>query len=241
MYSTANTYQNTVATVHEDTMHAQTHTQTHMPIRSTVLALVAFAMLAAALYAPEPTQAQTLPYKAWGSGRVSGEVIRALKGSTQVGQVIVTGAGSWEINIFLGGEANVANGDRITFTVDGRAAAETVTYFSGLFSTPPGLVLMLPPAATPPLAPTPPPAAARGRLASTPVFDSTGRALAVYTGGTVNELATAATESRATGVWVQDASGAFHLYIVGGPAFLGDDFRAKFAAGFGVTSVLLVR
>ena len=212
-----------------------------MALRPAVLGVVAVAILATTALSTSSVEAQTIPFKAWGSGRASGDVIKAFKGTAEVGTVTVGSTGQWEINIFLGGSANVANGDRITFTVDGRAAAETVTYFSGLFSTPPGLVLMLPPAATPPLAPTPPPAAARGRLASTPVFDSTGRALAVYTGGTVNELATAATESRATGVWVQDASGAFHLYIVGGPAFLGDDFRAKFAAGFGVTSVLLVR
>lgn len=229
-------------------MHPDTQTEMQTDLRrrfrSVVLALTAvaaLAMLAVVLYAPMPAQAQTLPYKAYGSGRVAGEVVRVLKGSTQVGQATVTSAGTWDMSILAGGAANLANGDAIGFSVDGRPAAETVTFGTGLFSTPPGLTLTVS-AATPTPTPTATPAAGRGRLAATPVFDSTGRALAVFTGGTVNELGVAATDSRASGVWVQDASGAFHLYIVGGPAFLGDDFRAKFPGGFAsATSVLLVK
>ncbi|MFA7249594.1 MAG: hypothetical protein WC273_08175 [Dehalococcoidia bacterium] len=219
----------------------------HAPARRrlalTILGLAAcagLALLATGAIAPRGADAQVPPYKAWGSGRTSGEVIRAFKGSAQVGQVTVSAAGTWEFDIFAGGAANVTNGDSITFTVDGRAAAESVIFSSGQFALPPGLTLTTAtPAPTPAATPAP---TERGRITGTPIFDSTGRALAVFTGGTVDQLATAASASRATGVWVQDRDGIFQLYIVGGPAFVADQFRARFPDGFpGVTSVMLVR
>ena len=234
-------------------MHTQTpHTQMPARFRSAILrniaaavALAALVMLAAALYVPAPAQAQTLPYKAWGAGRAAGDVIVALKGGAEVGRVVVTAAGTWEVNILGGGAANVANGDTIGFTVNGRAANETVTYAAGQFAMPPGLVLTVP-AAAPAPAPTPTPAppatVERGKIAGTPVFDSTGSALAIYAGGTVDELAAEGARHKSTGIWVQDASGTYHLYVIGGPAFIGDQFRAKFPGGFAsVTSVLLVK
>ena len=73
----------------------------------------------------------------------------------------------------------------------------------------------------------------RGVFASTPIFGAgSGQAAAVFMGGAVDQLISAATDARASGVWVQDASGAFHLLIVGGPTFMVDAFRARFPAPF---------
>ena len=203
-----------------------------------LLALIAIALLPAST-----AQADTLPFKAWGSGRTAGQVIVALKGGTQVATATVTADGGWDMNIHGGGAANINNGDMISFTVDGKAAKETISWLSGQFVLTPGLVLTL--ATTAAATPAPvvtPPVAAGTKFAATPIFDATGRSLAVFTGGSVNDLTTAATDARASGVWVQDSTGMFQLFIVGGPSFIGDQFRAKFTAGFsGFTSVLLTR
>ncbi len=97
-----------------------------------------------------------------------------------------------------------------------------------------------PPAATPP-APAPVPTST-AKFIATPRFDDSGRALAVFTGGSVDDLAGLAGQAQATGVWVQDAGAVFRLYVVGGPTFLTQEFRAMFGAGFAQpTAVLLVR
>jgi hypothetical protein len=103
-----------------------------------------------------------------------------------------------------------------------------------------------PPPIAPPPAPLPPPPPAPaalppGELAAPPVFDDSGQALSVFTGGSVEELAEIIETAGAAGVWVQDAEGNFQLFIVGGPAFLGEQFRAAFTGGLGITSVLLVK
>ncbi|MGE3856422.1 MAG: hypothetical protein AB7G21_05655, partial [Dehalococcoidia bacterium] len=93
-----------------------------------------------------------------------------------------------------------------------------------------------------PTEPSTAPPSGTGTLAAPPTFDGTGRALSVFTGGSVDDLVTAASGSGATGIWVQDAGGTFQLFIVGGPDFLAADFRARFPAGWPTfTSVLLVR
>lgn len=86
---------------------------------------------------------------------------------------------------------------------------------------------------------TPTPAAPSGRFAATPVFAPSGQALAVFGGGTVAQLEGAALAAQASGVWVQDALGAYQLLIVGGAAFIRDAFAARFPAG--VTAVTLIR
>ena len=82
-----------------------------------------------------------LPYKAYGSGLTAGVVVEALKGTASVGKATVDAAGNWSIDIQPGGAANVANGDKITFTVGGTTANESVTFQSGQFSVAPGLKL----------------------------------------------------------------------------------------------------
>ena len=199
------------------------------------------ALLVLSLLPAPRASADDLPFKAWGSGRTSGEVVRAFKGSTQVGQYTVNSDGAWEINITAAGTAGVKNGDSIGFTVDGKSAAETVTWTSGQFVPVPGLKLTTSGTATPTPAPTYTLAAGVG-FAATPVFDPSGKALAVFKGGTVDDLVGAATSAKATGIWLQDASGSYQLFIIGGPSFIGDAFRAKFTAGFSsATSVLLTK
>ena len=68
------------------------------------------------------------------------------------------------------------------------------------------------------------------------------QALAVFSGGSVAQLEASATVSIVNGVWVQDATGTFRLLVVGGPAFINDQFRASFPTGFAAnTAVTLVR
>ena len=221
-----------------------TPTRTRTAVRAVVLGLAALAMLAAATLSTSTVEAQTtLPFKAWGSGRAAGDVIKAFKGSTEVGATTVGAAGQWEINIFLGGGANVANGDTITFTVNGTAAKETVAFVSGQFAPVPGLVFTLASAATPTPTATATPAAntGAGTIAGTVTFDTTGKALAVFNGGTVTQLVTASTQAKATGVWVQGPSGQFFGYVIGAPDFVNASFNAAFPSGFGIASVLLVK
>ena len=92
-----------------------------------------------------------------------------------------------------------------------------------------------------PVASAPAPAP-RGVFATPPRFNAaSGQAAAVFLGGTADELIAAAADARASGVWAQDASGAFQLLIIGGPSFMVDAFRATFAAPFpGPVAVTLV-
>jgi uncharacterized protein YkwD len=81
-----------------------------------------------------------------------------------------------------------------------------------------------------------------GAFAATPIFDARGTAFAVFRGGVVGDLEAAAQGAGATGVWAQDAQGAYQLLVVGGPAFLKAPFTAAFPTGFaGATAMTLVR
>lgn len=82
---------------------------------------------------------------------------------------------------------------------------------------------------------------APGTFAAAPVYDPRGLANVVFMGGTVDQLEAAALADGSNGAWAQDSTGAFQLLIVGGPAFLKDGFKAKFASGFGVTAITLTR
>lgn len=69
-------------------------------------------------------------------------------------------------------------------------------------------------------------------FAAPPNFGPGGQAAAVFLGGSVAQLESAARATAANGVWVQDNGGVFQLLIVGGPAFLRDAFTSRFAGGF---------
>ena len=99
------------------------------------------------------------------------------------------------------------------------------------------------PVAAPILAPAPVVVSApvRGSFAAKPVFGgSSGQAAAVFVGNTVDQMIEAATDARASGVWVQDARADFHLLIVGGPSFILDAFRTKLQGFAGPTAVTLI-
>ncbi|MGE3856011.1 MAG: IPT/TIG domain-containing protein [Dehalococcoidia bacterium] len=102
-------------------------------------------------------------------------------------------------------------------------------------TTPP----VTPPVTTPPVTPpvtTPPASGGAGGFAAPPRFSASGQALVIFGGGTPDQLETAASAAGATGVWVQDATGAYQLLVVGGPAFLKDQFRAQFPGGIGANT-----
>jgi len=94
--------------------------------------------------------------------------------------------------------------------------------------------------ATPPAVVTP--TSTTGAFVTPVMFSSSGQALSVFSGGTVEQLETAARAAGATGLWVQDVSGQFRLLVISGPAFLRDQFRAAFPLGLSANlAVTLVR
>lgn len=62
--------------------------------------------------------------------------------------------------------------------------------------------------------------AAGGFIPAKPVYSSSGLALVVYEGGSIDELEGATRSAGAIGVWAQDKRGEFHVLPVGAPAFL---------------------
>ena len=80
--------------------------------------------------------------------------------------------------------------------------------------------------------------AATGTFASPPTFGTSGQALAVFLGGSVADLEIAAKAAGATGVWAQDANGAFQVLVLGGPSFINDGFRGSFPGGFPANTAL---
>lgn len=85
-------------------------------------------------------------------------------------------------------------------------------------------------------------AAGNGTFLAAPVFSTSGIALTIFGGGSVDQLVATARTAGAEGVWVQDGAGMLRLLIVNGPAFLGDVFRSAFAEGLRAsTPVTLTR
>ena len=119
-----------------------------------------------------------LPYKAYGSGLKAAAVVEAFKGTASVGKATVDASGNWSIDIQAGGTANVANGDKIDFKLDGAAAAQNVTFQGGQFPAPPGLALTLAPAAPAP-APGAGGAPAPAKTGNAGLFGATGASMAL--------------------------------------------------------------
>ncbi len=210
-------------------------------IAAAVAAVLAFTLLATS-FATRSAYADDLPYRAFGPGLKTGQVVEAFKGATSVGKTTVDGTGNWLLDIPA---AKATNGDKITFAIDGVAANESITFQSGQFSTPPGLKLTVAAGATPTPVPTSTPAPAQtgpGTFAAKPVFAASGVAQVVFNGGTVQQLQKAATDSGAKGVWAQNAAGAFIVFIPGAPDFVNAAFNTAFANGFTVpTSISLTQ
>ncbi|MDA0301679.1 MAG: hypothetical protein O2822_04055 [Chloroflexi bacterium] len=115
-----------------------------------------------------------LPYKAYGSGLKAAQAVEAFKGTASVGKATVDASGNWSIDIQAGGAANVANGDKITFNLDGKAATQSVTFQGGQFPAPPGLALTVAAGGT-----TNPPAPAPAKTGNAGLFGTTGTSMAL--------------------------------------------------------------
>ena len=136
------------------------------------VAAVAALMLMSTVALGTASAQAALPYKAYGSGLKAGQVVEAFKGTASVGKATVDASGNWSIDIQAGGAANVANGDKITLKLDGKDAAQSVTFQGGQFSAPPGLALTVAAGGT-----TTPPAPAKTGNAG--LFGTTGTSAAL--------------------------------------------------------------
>ncbi|MEI6137077.1 MAG: trypsin-like peptidase domain-containing protein [Chloroflexota bacterium] len=75
-----------------------------------------------------------------------------------------------------------------------------------------------------------------------PTFGPDGKALAIFGGGSIDDLEAAARAESATGVWIQDSSGAYVLLVVDGPPFLKASLVSRLAGALTtVTSVTLTK
>ena len=135
-------------------------------------AAVAALMLMSTVALSTASAQAALPYKAYGAGLTTVTTVEAWKGTTSVGKATVA-AGNWSIDIQPGGTANVANGDKITFTIDGKAANESVTFQSGQFPAPPGLALTVAAGGTTPATPGP------AKTGNAGLFGTTGTSMAL--------------------------------------------------------------
>ena len=136
------------------------------------VAAVAALMLMSTVALSTASAQAALPYKAYGSGLKAAQVVEAHKGTASVGKATVNASGNWSIDIQPGGTANVANGDAITFKLDGANVTQTVTFQGGQVPAPPGLALTLAPATA---APAPAPA----KTGNAGLFGTTGTSMAL--------------------------------------------------------------
>ncbi len=70
-----------------------------------------------------------------------------------------------------------------------------------------------------------------GSFATAPRYSPARVALAVYRGGTSDQLHAALIHHGAVAAWVQDGAGEWHLFVVNG-SFINDSFREAFPDGF---------
>lgn len=75
--------------------------------------------------------AQTPPFTAYGTGLTAGAVVGAWIGETACGEATVDADGNWLIYVEASGDCAPVDGDEISFTIDGAAAAETAVYSAG--------------------------------------------------------------------------------------------------------------
>ena len=115
------------------------------------------ALLVMSVVASTASAQAALPFKAFGAGLKAGAAVEAFKGTVSVGKATANATGQWQIDIQPGTAAGTAaNGDVISFKVDGVNQAQTITFQSGQFTPVPGLTLTAAAAAP---APAPAPAA----------------------------------------------------------------------------------
>ena len=122
--------------------------------------------------------------------------------------------------------------------------ADDIAAVNALYTpTLPATTPLATPTATPTVTGTPTPTpVVSGAFVRPVLFSSAGQSLAVFNGGSFDQLESAARSAGAAGVWVQDAGGRFRLLVVNGPGFLRDQFRAAFPDGLPTNfAVTLVR
>ena len=174
------------------------------------------------------------------------------------GSVTFNGTGTYDLGTFAVTASGVYDGDlqtaefgaaRVNGTYDGSAViivkpqpisaqiALPTSLLGGMATT-----AMSGPIAAVMLARRAPVPTPTGGFVARPAFGSGGQSLAVFMGGTTDELEAAAFAVGASGVWAQDSVGQYQLLIVRGPAFANAAFRSAFPRGFATaTGVTLTR
>ena len=138
------------------------------------VAAVAALMLMSTVALSTASAQAALPYKAYGSGLKAAAVVEAFKGTASVGKATVDATGNWSLDIQPAGTAAVANGDAITFKLDGASVTQTVTFQGGQFPAPPGLALTVGAAPAPAKA-----APAPAKTGNAGLFGTTGTSMAL--------------------------------------------------------------
>jgi len=82
--------------------------------------------------------------------------------------------------------------------------------------------------------------AGNGRFASDPVFDASGTGVAVFTGGTTDELIDAVESAGGSGAWVRGGGGGYVRVNVDGPEFTNRPFHDAFPGGIGESTEVIV-
>ncbi len=195
-----------------------------------LVALFALA-LAPALMGPSPAVAQT-PQQAnlFGSGLQEGDVVAALIGGVECGTHTVAAEhdGWWDIVIRTGACGGAAvEGAKITFTVNGKTADQFVTWTDGY--VPPdranGITLTFEGSSVSADPKGPPPRATLSRT----------QGLAIFSGGSLDELEAAALYACPGGVtiWANEPSGEGYLpFVPHAIPILSAAFRNVYADGF---------
>ncbi len=144
--------------------------------------------------------------------------------------------------------ACLATGTRVTLLADALVSADGFHWQRVTTGSTIGWVVSIylqAGASTPPVQPTPTPTpipTPSGTFAAPPRFGPSGQSLVVFIGGTVDQLEAATSAVGASGAWIQESSGAYHLLIPGGPAFLKAPIVVRFPSGFGsATAVMLTK
>lgn len=198
-----------------------------LPARRTAALATAGAIALAALV-PGVAGAQTSPFTAYGMGLEAGAEVAAYVDGRRCGDTTADADGNWLRSISATDPCLPGEGDEITFTLDGLATTAKVEWTAGgaPVDVASGITLEVadesggPPTGFP-------------GLTSVGAFLSgfvPGVNIAVWGGGSVEELVEAARADRATSVWAV-LDGELVGLIPGAPAFLNAAFHAMFPEG----------
>ncbi|TAJ21614.1 MAG: hypothetical protein EPO65_01070 [Dehalococcoidia bacterium] len=198
------------------------------------LALVVCAGLLTATAAPAAAQ-QAAPYTAYGVGLRAGAMIGANIGGRSCGPAVaVTATGTWLMYIAVSSPCSPRAGDVVSFTVDGQAAEQTVTWSEGGAPANAAAGIALTVAAPKPTVTTAAAPAAGGFTGS---ISPSGVSLASFT-GTTAQLDTAGAAVKATSISAT-LGGKVLTFVVGAPSFVNTEFNTAFASGLQGTLVIV--